>query len=124
MKRLLLLVAAALFLTVVGAQSAGAATTSSPPDGFGGSQNSADHRSNTSGTGNFGQCHQIGAVQGSDSADVNPSGTNSDAADCRAVAGGGSVAVLVQCPPGSDAAAAAQITYRPIPSVSGSSSCS
>ena len=122
MRRILLALAAALLFTGVMASTAGAAPSTPPNDNFGGSVNSTDHRSDDSGKGNFGQCHHLGGVQGAQSADFNPSASNSGAADCR-FAGDLAASAGANCDPGSEAAAEVQLTFHP-KGASASASCS
>lgn len=77
-----MLMASAMMLAMV-APVANAAPKKPPNENFGGSKNSTQHRANASGKGNFGQCHRMGTVDGSDSRTLNPSAVNSGDADCR-----------------------------------------
>jgi hypothetical protein len=84
---------------------------------------SLEHRSNASGQGNFGQCHQTGAIEGQQSSEFNPSSQNTGEADCRTVSGRvpseGSFAEeasdVIACPEGEEPVAETQINFQPPP---------
>ena len=121
MKRIiLLLVVAALTLAMI--VPAYAAPTTQPPENFGGNETSTENRNNNSGTGNFGQCHRTGVVDGQESSEFNPSSQNTGAADCRQ-AGELGFSGTADCVPGQTAGAEGQLTFQPTQDESGLAFC-